>query len=173
MKDKKIVVYYIPATRLEALERMLNFIHNLNAANIKVGKIDTIRLQFETNNLLIKYITDHKELIGISPAEIFGADYNIDSSPLIMAKLTDHPYPGTMMDYIIDIEAIAEFKAESKEHQYDEDHDIDMVELVDFVEKVLGLELKDYQKESLKICSKRPAKVCYGRHGKIYVFPAD
>mgnify|MGYP003289520909 CR=1 FL=1 len=49
--------------------------------------------------------------------------------------------------------------------------DAENMDIVDFVEKIMSIELFDYQKEMLRAISKIPpnSKIVYGRNGRIYV----
>lgn len=182
MKDKKLVIYFAPdMAKAELQKRMLAFMHNLGAADIRVGKTDVFSMSFQTDNVIVRYINSPFHLLGLSPDEIFGDDVDLINSPIVLDRLTKRPYPGTMMDYIIDIEAIARNK-QKKECECNDDNttEIDPDEMVKFAELVLGLELTDIQKDMMKAyCELRkksgwkPVKICYGKGGKIFVFPVE
>lgn len=132
-------------------------------------------LSFETPNVTVKFVDRPEKLRGLHPDEIF----NTTSVEAVIHRTLNlnPPYEGSMIDYIVETEkAIAKEAAEIWKKSYcsnDEKHTID---ILDFVENVLGLELLDSQRallmEFYKL-HKDGVKVVYGKRGKIYIIPVE
>lgn len=173
MGDKKLAaVVVVTGSRSDTLKIMFTVMDELNKRGIKTNKTDTFRIQFETPNIIVRYIFKRMDLIGLCPDEIFGT---FDDELLYYRRnrLDTKPYKGSIIDYILEVE-----KAAEAEESRLEQRDITPDELVYFAENVLGIELMDCQKAVLKAWADlrksfggKPAKVCYGKIGKVYVFP--
>lgn len=175
--EKKLVAFMCEHCRRdEALKLMKDMMEELQTKH-EIPIVGAIyhTLRFDTPNVIVKFVDRPKKLRGLHPDEIF----NTTSVEAVIHRTLNlnPPYKGSLIDYIVETEtAVAKEAAEiwKKSHcSNDEKHTIDILE---FVENVLGLELSETQRILLMEFYKLHqdgVKVVYGKHGKIYIIPVE
>lgn len=164
---KKVVVCYMPSTFSQMNETMNKFINDLTEIHgIYISRVSNALLCFETPHVLVRYMNDPSKLRGFWCDEIFNAPLDIEQ---VVHRRSMEPYSGTMLEYILDVE---------KHHEYERTYLgrwCDMagkIDIVEFVETVVGIQLLDCQKELLvKMYENRNCKIVTGRLGKMYLIP--
>lgn len=168
--DKKFIVKVVYGRmRGEVVMMMRNLASLLyNSHGIPITDMDYAKCKFETPNCVVRYIDEPYYLVGLKPDEIFGLD-PVRSARYRKPSDTE-PYEGGILEYILEVEK----GAAEKEKTPDQAGEYDILE---FLEKVMGLELSDYQREIVKKYNddffKGKCKVVYGRGGKIHVVPVE
>ena len=168
--EKKLVVKVVAGrSSLEVLEMMKNLASLLyNSHNIPIVSMFPNKCEFSTPNCTVRYVNSVERLAGVRADEIFGCSLAVRN---FYRKPSDtEPYEGGILEYILEVEK----GAAEKEKTPDLSGEYDILE---FLEKVMGLELLDYQREIVKKYNddffKGKCKVVYGRGGKIHVVPVE
>lgn len=168
--DKKFIVKVVAGrSSLEVLEMMKNLASLLyNSHNIPIVSMFPNKCEFSTPNCIVRYVNSVERLAGLVADEIFGCSMAVRK---FYRKPSDtEPYEGGILEYIWKVEK----GAAEKEKTPDQAGEYDILE---FLEKVMGLELLDYQREIVKKYNddffKGKCKVVYGRGGKIHVVPVE
>lgn len=165
--DKKFIVKVVAGrSSLEVLEMMKNLASLLyNSHNISIVSMFPNKCEFSTPNCIVRYVNRVERLAGLVADEIFGCSLAVRK---FYRKPSDtEPYDGGILEYILEVEnGAAEKEPESEQVcEYD---------ILEFLEKVMGLELSECQKDMVKTFKRihdAGCKVVYGRGGKIYVVP--
>lgn len=159
--EKKFVVVIDPGLRVRGMTELIADLENLHGICV----MSIYKNGFKTSNVVVRYVHDSDKLRGLCPDEIFNGSA---SDIHYYRKPSDTlAWCGTLLDYIVFIETQAErMKLDSGNSR--------SIDIEEFVEKVIGIELLDYQKEMLRASSqlrKDDIKVVYGRGGKVYLVP--
>ena len=138
--------------------------------DIPIIRLDEDKCMFETPNCIVRYLNKSEKLHGLRPDEIFGCTPEVRNWH---RKPSDTlPWAGPMVDYIVEVEKSAAEKVEECDTGSDGEYDI-----LEYLDKIMGLKLSDSQKEIVKKFNDRffkgACKVVYGRGGKIYVVPVE
>lgn len=167
--DRKIVVCYVNASYSDMSDIMNNFINDLSEIHgIYISRVNKALLYFDTPHVCVRYMNDRSKLIGFWCDEIFNAPSHVEQV-VRRYRPYEEPYSGTMLEYILDIEKQYEYERTYIGRWCDMTGEIN---IVDFTEGVLGIQLLDYQKELLlKMYENRNCKVATGRLGKMYFIP--
>lgn len=165
--NKKVVVCYIQGSCVDMFYIMKNFMDDLSGIHgIHISRVNNALLCFETPHVLVRYINDPIKLRGFWCDEIFNAPLDIER---VVHRRSMEPYSGTMLEYILDVERYHEYERTYLGRWCDMTGEIN---IVDFTEGVLGIQLLDCQKELLlKMYENRNCKVATGRLGKMYFIP--
>lgn len=169
--DKKFIVKVVVGrSRREAMAMMHNLASMLQVSyDIPIVVYSDVRRAFETPNCIVRYINSPADLLGLKPDEIFGCDPETRAH---RRKPSDpKPYDGGILDYILEVEKGAAEEPATESEQKEE------YTLLEYLEKVVGLALMEYQKDIVKKYDddffKGKCKVVYGRGGKIHVVPVE
>lgn len=161
MKKKLVAFMCEHYSREDALRLIKDMMEELQTMHeIPIVRAQYPNLRFETPNVIVKFVDRPEKLRGLHPDEIF----NTTSVEAVMHRTLNlnPPYKGSIIDYIVETEKAATKEAIDK---------TETIDIVDFIQEVLGLHLMGYQKDILKECEKLPkggVKVVYGKNGKIY-----
>jgi hypothetical protein len=171
--DKKFIVKVVAGrSSLEVLEMMKNLASLLyNSHNIPIVSMFPNKCEFSTPNCTVRYVIHYEKLVGLKPDEIFGCDPELRARRRKPSNTL--PYEGGILEYILEVEKAADEQAKNEEKKTDLSGEYDILE---FLEKVMGLELSECQKDMVKTFKRihdAGCKVVYGRGGKIYVVPVE
>lgn len=135
--------------------------------DIPIIRLDEDKCWFETPNCIVRYVNRSEKLHGLRPDEIFGCTPEVRNWH---RKPSDTlPWAGPMVDYIVEVEKAAA----EEEKEPEQSREIDILE---FLEWVIGSELTDIQRDMIKTFKKLHddnCRVVYGRGGKIHVVPVE
>ena len=170
--SKKFIVRVIYGHNYTHLREMLSALASTlyRSRDIPIMAMDYHKCEFETPNCIVRYVNAKEKLVGLRADEIFGCDPE-DRVRCIGYPDTE-PYAGTILDYILEVEKAAAGKIEECDTGSDGEYDI-----LEYLDKIMGLKLSDWQKETVKKFNDRffkgECKVVYGRGGKIHAVPVD
>lgn len=172
MEKKFIVKVVAGRSRFDALQMMHNLAALLyNSHGISIMGMNPTKCEFETPNCIVRYIYKPDCLRGMKPDEIFGCDP--ETRAYRRKPSNTLPYDGGILDYILEVEKGAAEEATVEVKEPEQAREIDILE---FLEKVMGSELTDIQRDMVKTFKKLHddnCKVVYGRGGKIHVAPVE